>query len=267
MKKTIPVQTCLLALVFSAFVLGVQSSQGSFFYQYVGLRFPAPTGWYLATDLEVAQGLQEGAQIMGLDSPEAQAVVEQMPGKVLLMLSEHSPDSDFEGFNRNIIAVAIDVRGHNDELASGADYLKGVSQMMEESLLNTVISEISIQRLGGEDFHKLEVRIPMEDMTVQQWQLARIHNDYLVMLTLSAESSSGIEELSQLADGLRLSEVSQEVDSSAEGQSFRNQAAIVLPPASGGNLLRTGGIILMILGAVWFITSLGASKEETDENV
>ena len=264
MKKTIPVQTCLLALALSAFVLGVQSSQGSFFYQYVGLRFPAPTGWYLATDLEVAQGLQEGAQIMGLDSPEAQAVVEQMPGKVLLMLSEHPPDSDFEGFNRNILVAAIDVRGHEDELSTAPDFLAGVSQMMEESLPDVVISEISIQRLGGEDFPKLEIQIPMEDITIHQWQLARIHNDYLIMLTVSAESSSGMEELSQLADGLRFSEVSQELDSSAEGQSFREQAAIVLPGSSGGTLLRTVGIILMVLGVIWFITSLGGSTQETN---
>ena len=153
MKKPIPVQTCLLALALSTFALGVQISPGSFSYQYVGLRFPAPTGRYLATDSEVSQGLQEGAQIVGLDSPQIQAVVEQMPGKVLVWVSEQPPGSDFEGINRNILVAAIDVRGHRDEFASEADFLEAGSQVMKESLPEAEISEISVQRLGGEDFH------------------------------------------------------------------------------------------------------------------
>ena len=260
MKNLIPVQTCLLALAISTFALGVQISQGSFSFQYVGLRFPAPTGWYLATDSEVAEGLQEGAQIVGLDSPQAQAVVEQMPGKVLVWVSEQPPDSEFEGINRNILVAAIDVRDHRDEFASGADFLEAGSQAMKESLPEVEISEVSIQRLGGEDFHKLELLLPAGEMTIHQWQLALIQNDYLVILNLSAESSSGLEELFQISDGLSLFEVSQEIDSSAEGQSFRSQAAIVFPPSSGSNLLRTGGIVLMILGVIWFITSLSGSK-------
>lgn len=256
MKKAMHVLIFLLVGNLSTFAIAGETSEGTYYNKFVGVRFPVPADWYLATDIEVMQGLKEGAEAIGLDSPGAKAVIAQMPGNVLLIISEHPLDGDFQGFNRNMGILAINVRGHEDEVSSGADYLRFVSQGIEESQPDAVISEIDTERLGGEEFYRLDVRLPIEGITTHQRQLARIANDYAVVINMAAEGSGGLEELTQQADRLHFSPVSQAVDSSAEGQSFRKQATIELS-SSSSNLLEDAGIILMVAGALWFLIVLG----------
>jgi len=106
----------------------------------------------------------------------------------------------------------------------------------------------------------------MQGITVHMSQLARIHNDYIVVLNMSADSDNGLTELVEIADkNMHLSSVSQAVDSSPEGVSFRKKSSLNISgssgsSSSGGNLLRNIGIILMILGAIWFIKNLFGKK-------
>ena len=145
-------------------------------------------------------------------------------------------------------------------------YLGHVARGMRESQPNATVSDIFTQSLGGKAFHRLNVRLPMQGITVHMSQLARIHNDYIVVLNMSADSDNGLTELVEIADkNMHLSSVSQAVDSSPEGVSFRKKSSLNISgssgsSSSGGNLLRNIGIILMILGAIWFIKNLFGKK-------
>ena len=55
--------------------------------KFIGLSFAVPEDWYIATDNETKEIMPDAARIMGLDGPAVKAVVAQMPGKVLLMVT------------------------------------------------------------------------------------------------------------------------------------------------------------------------------------
>lgn len=247
-------------------VANAQTKGNVYSNKFVGLSFSVPEGWYIATDNETKDLMPDAARVIGLDDPSAKSVVAQMPGIVLLMVSERPFSSDVQSANRNIIFVAINAREMKNEVRSGADYLGHVARGMRESQPSATVSDIITQRLGGEEFHRMNVRLPMQGITVHMSQLARIHNDYIVILNMSADSDNGLTELIEIAaNNMRLSAVPQAVDSSPEGTSFRKKSSLNISGSSGsstsgGNLLKNIGIILMILGAIWFIKSLFGRK-------
>jgi len=215
-----------------------------------------PEGWYVVSDNEINELMPDAVRVMGLDHPAAKEMVAQMPGKVLIMVSERPFEGD------NIIIEAINAREMKDEVGSGADYLYHVARGMRESQPSATVSEIITHRLGGEKFYRLNVSIPMQGIIVHMCQMARVHNDYLVILNMSADSESSVTRLVQVADNnMRLSAVPQAVDNSQEGQSFRTEATLNLSgssgdSSSGGNLLKNIGLLLMVLGAIWVVKSL-----------
>ncbi len=198
--------------------------------KYVGLRFPLPQGWSLAADAQVTQLFREGGQevvhVMGLDRPEVRRAVSRMPGYLLFAVSQRPFDSDVQELNSNLLLAAISVRGHRDEVGSGADYLRLVRAGLRESQSVTTISDITPQRLGGEEFHRLDACLAVGGITAYQRQLAYIANDYLVIVNVTAGSAAGRDELTRVADALRFSPVTAAVDGSTEGRAFRRQAGI-----------------------------------------
>lgn len=266
MKRSIPVVLAVLLVAGVSGYLNAQTKENVYSNKFVGLKFSVPEGWYIATDNETKELMPDAARVMGLDDPAAKAVVAQMPGIVLLMVSERPFTSDVQSANRNILFVAINAREMKDEVSSGSDYLGHVARGMRESQPSATVSNIITQRLGGEEFHRLNVTLPMQGITVHMSQLARIHNEYIVILNMSADSENGLTELVDIAaNNIRLSAVPQSVDSSPEGASFRKKSSLKISGSSGsgssgGNTLKNIGIILMILGAYWFIKNLFGKK-------
>ena len=235
--------------------------------KFVGLNFAVPEDWYIATDNETKEIMPDAARIMGLDAPAVKAVVAQMPGKVLLIVSERPFSSDVQSANRSISFVAMNARNIKNEVGSGGDFLALAAQGMRKTQPTAAISDIVTQRLGGEEFHRFNVSIPMQGITAHTCQLARIHNDYLLILTIAADRESNLTGLVQVVNNnMRLSSVFWAVDSSPEGQFFRQQSSINLSGSSGqrssvGKFLKTFGTLLMIFGAYVFIRNLLARKK------
>ena len=252
-----------LVLFVSGCLSGVGAAEAAgnvFSNRYVGVSFPVPAGWYVATDRETMQGLQEGGQVMGLDNPALKATMAQMPGKVLLMVSERPFDSAVQTANRNLLIAAISIRNIKNDLSSGADYLNHVARGMRESQRSATVSEITSEQLGGHPFHRLNVVVPIQGITAHMTQLAGVHNDYLVVLNLTADSNAGLAELLQAADRIRLSAVSSQIDGSPEGEAFRTRAALKVQASSGNPLLKNAGLILMIGGVLFFLQGLFRKK-------
>ena len=225
--------------------------------EFVGLSLPVPGGWYVASENATNELLPDAARIMGLDDPSAEAAVAQMSGMVLLMASERPLSSDVQDLNENLVLAAINVRPHRDEISSGGDYLSHVAEGLEETLGDAAVSDIITQDLGGELFQRLDVSLQVEDVSVHMCQLARVHNDYLVILNLSAETEARLSRLVRVADNIQLRGVTEAVDSSPEGQLFREQASLDLSGSSGGSLLRKLGILLMVIGVLSLIGKSG----------
>jgi len=261
MKRLVLVAMAMLFVVGFLGNANAETEGNVYSNEFVGLRFSIPEGWYIVTDNETKELVQDGARVMGLDDPAAKAIAAKIPGKVLLIVSEYPLNSDIQRFNHNIAFVAINVREIKDEIRSGADYLGHVERgWMEQQ--GATVSDIIKQTMAGDEFHRLNVRFPMQGITVYSCQLARVHNDYVVILNMSASNDASLDALVQIADSnMILSAVPQEVDSSPEGQSFREKSSLDISgssrnSSSGGNFLETLGIILMIGGAIWLLKSI-----------
>ena len=234
MKRSILVVLAVSLVTGGWGVANAQTKGNVYFNKFVGLSFSVPEGWYIATDNETKDLMPDAAKVMGLDDPGAKSVVAQMPGMVLLMVSERPFSSDVQSANRNIIFVAINAKEMKNEDSSGADYLGYVARGMKESQPSATVSNIDTQPLGGEEFHRLNLTFPIQGITIHMSQLARIHNDYIVILNMSADSGNGLTELVQIAvKNMRLSAVSQAVDSSPEGASFRKKSSLNISGSSG----------------------------------
>ncbi len=235
---------------------------GKYFNKYIGLSFYVPERWYIAAENEAIELMPDAARAVGLDDPVAKETVAQMPGKVLLITSLWPLSSDGNDANPNIIIAAINARDIAEEVDSGADYLKLVAKGMNESQQFSAVSDVTTQSLGDEEFYCLNAMLIMQDTTVHISQLARIHNDYIVILNISASSANDLKKLIRIADNnLSLSTVSSELDDSPEGILFREKSSLKMPDSSagsssGGNLLQTLGLILMIGGGLLFLKNL-----------
>lgn len=234
--------------------------------KFVGLSFSVPASWYIATDEETKDLMPDASKVMGLDDMDAKQIMAQMPGLVLVMVSEHPYSSDDQSVNRNIIFTAVNARDIKNEIRSGEDYLGLVAKGIRESQPSSTVSDIIIQHLGGEEFHRMDISLPMQDMTAHLSQLARIHNDYILILNITAGSDNDLRQLVEIVDSnLQLSSVPEVVDSSPEGTSFRKKSTLNISGSTSrgssvGNLIKNIGIILIILGALGFLKNLFVKK-------
>jgi len=256
MKRSILVVVAVLLVAGVSGIADAETKGNIYTNKFVGLSFPVPEGWYIATDNETKELMPEAARVMGLDDPVARATVAQMPGKVLLMVSEAPLKSDVQTANRNIIFAVINAREIKKEVGSGAEYLRHVARGMSDKQPAAGVSDITTQHLGGVEFHRLNMSIPMQGMTVHMCQLARLHNDYILILNFSADTDASLAGLLQVADNLRLSAPSQALDTSKEGKLFRDATTIKVKK-SGWNLLQLGGVILIGIGLFFVFRPLG----------
>jgi hypothetical protein len=210
----------------SAFAGGGQISEGTYSNLYVGISFPLPSAWYVATDADVHTGLNGGARIAGFKSEKAKAMIANTRGKVLLWLLEHPLDGDYQGLDRNMIVAVIDARTLPEQAKTGEDFLKLAVQGMKKYFPNDVSSGVLPQKLGGASFHKLDLQSEREGTTIYQRMLAGVVNDYLFVITLGADNSRGLEELARLADTVSFHNVTKAIDSSPDAESFRRGASI-----------------------------------------
>jgi len=120
MKRSVLVVLAVLLVTVGWGIAKAQTKGNVYSNKFVGLTFSVPDGWYIATDKQTKGLMPDAARVMGLDDPVAKATVAQMPGKVLLLVSERPFSSDVQSV-RNIIFVAINAREMKTEVRSGAD--------------------------------------------------------------------------------------------------------------------------------------------------
>jgi len=250
--RTLQVVMSLICVNLLTITAAAEEHDATYCNKYVGLELSLPSSWHLATEAEVSQVVKEGSQLMGLDSPAAKAMTQQMPGKVLIMASKYGLDDASQDFNPNLVVAAIDVRDHRNEISTGKDYCKLVAQGMRSSPLDIAVSEIVAQEICGKIFHKLDVRLPIQGVDTYQRQLARINNDYLVVVNMAAENPNGLDELSELLDGMSLTPVSQSVEATSEAQAFRSHSRLdVSNPSPAGNAMQIVGLVGMAISFIW----------------
>lgn len=234
-----------------------QVEAGIYTNMFVGIRFLVPPGWHTASHKEIESLVRDGVNALGPGDSTVTAVGSQIPGKILLMLAEKPFTSDVQAPNPNIVLAVINSRDMKNEVRSGADYLRHVARGMSEAQPGAAVSEITTCTLGGLVFHRLDVGFPVQDTTVRICQMARVHNDYLVILNLSAYEEANLTDLLQVADGLHLSAVTQEVDNGTAGKSFR-AASTLRVRQTGWNLLQLAGVLVIGLAILRFSRPLGA---------
>jgi hypothetical protein len=241
-----------------------QSKENVYSNKFIGLTFSVPEAWYVVTDDEVKRAMPDAKRVMGLDDPSVKAIVDQMPGMMLLVVSEHPFSSEIEGGNQNILIAAINFREMKGEISSAKEFLENSAKGVREAQPSAILSDILKQPLGGEDFYRFDVSFQLGGMTIHASQFARICNDYILIVNLTGDSDSekGLNELVKIVDGsMKFHSVSEEVDRSSEGISFRKKSSVKIGGSSGGGsssgeTLRIGGGLLIAFGIFLVLKSI-----------
>ena len=118
------------------------------------------------------------------------------------------------------------------------------------------MSDITVRQLGGKEFHRLTVSPSMGGITAYADQWVTVHNDYLLLLHMTAGSEAGLQELARVADRLRLSPVAAAVDNSVEGAAFRSRITPVLARPEKHPFWKNAILVLAAIGVLFLV--LGA---------
>lgn len=216
--------------------------QNEYYNQFVGLRVPLPEDWHRGTPSEIAMLGDYGAQLMGTENASS-----EFSEKVLFMVSEHVFSDMEEGeFNPNLYAIAFNIRGHEDEVSSGSDYVNILRNSLAQVPIDVTISDTSKQQIGEYSLDRIDLEMFMEGVPMHQRQLAYVNNGYLIIIYLTAESTEKLDTLTKQMEGLEFSSVPESVDQSDAGESFREKSSI---KASGGGSWKR----YLIIGVIVFI--------------
>ena len=114
-------------------------------------------------------------------------------------------------------------------IRTGKDFLVVITQIANKSKLDTTFSEIDKMQLGKNQFYRLSGTVLEEGASYYAYYLSRIHNDYLINLSMTARSATDLKALVKVADSMRLFSVPQEIDNSNGGKLFRKKMSIASP--------------------------------------
>ncbi len=220
--------------------------------EFVGIKFSVPEQWYVAADTEIVDVFDNADKIMDIDDPSFDSIMDQMPGKVILVISERPLNSQSDSVNKNILFMVLNARTLESEISSGADYLRLATQGIKQ-LFDSKTGSITPKKLGNEDFYLIDIEYSLQGIDIYAAQLAKIHNDYLIVANLTTDSRESLDDLIQMIDdNLELTAVSDEVSSSAAADTFRDNSTMVadeVPTRSNfSRYLKIGGIVLIFFG-------------------
>jgi len=191
--------------------------------KYVGIELPIPHNWFLVSQEETAKSIKEGFGLFNTGDQKG-----EIPGKPLIFISKYNIEEDTSNFNDNLLAFVFDIRNYRDEIKSGKDYLENLASGVKSvNIPGTNISRIGTESIGGRIFYKLLISCNIDGQTLNQIQLAKVQNDYMLILCLSASNMEELNDLIKISDGIKLYSVSEETDSSNEAQEFRKSAALI----------------------------------------
>ena len=196
-----------------------------------GITYPIPTGWFAeSTDHRALWKslVSEGAEMIGMDKKSTTVAAENTPNLLQLFVSRYPSGMEDGRFNDNLSIALISNRGDLQGIKSGRDYLRLMQRNFDNKRsLGISYSAISEILLNKDTFYSLDYLLPLEDLTVRARQLAKINNDYLVVITVAAENDHTKGELTQLLETLLMTRVPEDVDRSGDCQAFRNQVRLL----------------------------------------
>jgi hypothetical protein len=217
------IRQLFLLILFSALSVSFQSESYTYSNPYVGLSFVIPVNWHVLSENDAINYRNSGKSL----SPS----YSEGSGLLLLATSENKEKAKHSEANRNINIFAFNARKSSKELTSGEEFLKSSEEEFRQSTPNISASPINDYKFGAEDFKRLY--LTNNNSKLYMVQLAKIHNDYLIVFTLSANSNEILNDLLKSCDkNLKLFSVSYEVDSSEEGIVLRKKATLVKQQSS-----------------------------------
>jgi len=175
--------------------------------EFFGLSFPLPEGWYVLSEGEVAAGISQGINFMAADNPQARAAMQHWRelGAFLLMIQKYPMGTP--RFNPNIVIGAEDVAPHIRRVNSGADYLRAVSDEFRQLKPQARITgPIEACTLGGRSFHQINIVLPIDGFTAHQRMYATLTKNHILLINITAESNSGLNELAEIVQNVAFEE-------------------------------------------------------------
>ena len=248
-------------ITFSAVSVFSQEKAYTYSNPYLGLSFDVPSGWYVAGKQEKNWGLQKNV-FLDLENLSRNAKDNiQLDAMIFsASLDTPSPGRYFSDFS----IVAIDARSIANKLTSVEDFLESAAKNNQE--IHSRISGIEVMdtSFANNNFNLLHFELYGK----HTYQLAKIHNDYLVLISMNGGQKS-LNEIFYITDrNLKLYSVSDKIDQSRKGKRFRVKSSLKEPSKKSfmqeltiiGKLAVLGMAALVIRGLYWLLRKIYGKK-------
>ncbi len=146
--------------------------------EFIGVSFTRPKTWVYATDEEIANAMQIGAELMNKENFGAQA--EKMNNVYDMMASDL-----MSGDNINI--VFENLKASNSSNITEEQYIEVAKNMLKEqaAMFNYVIGDAEKCKLGQQEFYRLPMEGNYLGAAFKQFMYIRKEGTYMVVITLS----------------------------------------------------------------------------------
>ena len=180
-------------------------SEGTYTNEYFGLTLSIPDGWFVASR-DTQQSMSElGKKLVAGDDATLEAVVEQSQKNTfqLLTVSEFEVGAAVD-FNPTLILVAERV-SHMPGVKSGRDYLFHARKLLLRSQLPyELIKDTFPTQLGGREWYRADYIVNNPQMPVEQSYFATKHDDFVLVVILSASTKEQMVALERIADSITM---------------------------------------------------------------
>ncbi len=155
--------------------------------EFIGVSFTRPSTWVYATDEEIANAMQIGAELMNKENFAAQA--EKMNNVYDMMASDL-----MSGDNINI--VFENLKASNSSNITEEQYIEVVKNMLKEqvAMFNYVVGDAEKCKLGQQEFYRLPIEGNYLGADFKQFMYIRKEGTYMVVITLSLFSDKKLAE-------------------------------------------------------------------------
>ncbi len=165
--------------------------------EWAGFKLPVPEGWYVATDEEIKEVMNLGAEVIagatGEDADKYKAANAVYP----LYMSKYPLDS--EELNPNAMIVIEKLSALQNLLIKDADsYIESTMQQLEGLNIGYSTEKGDKVVIAGEEYSSMTATLELiEDLSLIQRYYSRVHDGYIISFILTGISTNP-EELDDI---------------------------------------------------------------------
>ncbi|HOB20239.1 MAG TPA: hypothetical protein PK830_02480 [Candidatus Atribacteria bacterium] len=169
--------------------------------EWAGFKLTVPEGWYVATDEEIKETMNLGAEVIAGATGEAAEKYKAVNAVYPLYISKYPLDS--EELNPNAMIVFEKLSALQNLLIKDADsYIESTMQQLEDLNIGYSTKKGDKVVIAGEEYSSMTATLELiEDLSLIQRYYSRVHDGYIISFILTGISTNP-EELDNIVKSI-----------------------------------------------------------------